>query len=65
MKELCHFTFKDKTTLSFETIPVEVKQNYVKTNPLQHYSSTDFFLSIAHNQLNTFIDLTGFESWLM
>jgi hypothetical protein len=31
MKELCHFTFKDKTSLSFETIPVEVKQNYVKT----------------------------------
>ena len=61
MKELCHFTLKDKTTLSFETIPVEVKQNYVKTKPLQNYSSTYFFLSIAHNQLNTFIDLTGFE----
>jgi hypothetical protein len=30
MKELCHFKFKDKTSLSFETIPVEVKQNYVK-----------------------------------
>ena len=65
MKELCHFTLKDKTTFSFETIPVVVKQNYVKTKPLLNYSSTHFFLSIAHNQLNTFIYLSDFESWLM
>ena len=61
MKELCQLTLKDESSLSFETIPVEVKQNYVKTKPLQNYSSTHFFLSIVHNQLNTFIDLTGFE----
>ncbi len=65
MKELCHFTLKDKTTLSFVTIPVVLKQNYVKTKPIQNNSSTHFFLSIAHNQLNTFIYLSGFESWLM
>ncbi len=61
MKELCHLTLKDETSLSFETIPVDVKQNYFKTKPLQNYSSTHFFLSIVHNQLNTFIDLTAFE----
>jgi hypothetical protein len=61
MKESCHLTLKDKTTLQFETLPVIVKENYVKIKPLINFSPNSFFISISHDQLNTFIDLTGFE----
>ena len=61
MKELCHFTLKDNRTLSSEITPVIVKENFVKIKPLNKFNSNLFFLSISHNQLNTFIDLTGFE----
>jgi hypothetical protein len=61
MKELCQLTLKDATTLSFEILPVQVKENYVKIKPLHSFKSTHYFLSISHDQLNTFIDLTGFE----
>lgn len=61
MKELCHFNLKDKTTLHFETLPVIVTENYVKIKPLINFNTNSFFISISHDQLNTFIDLTGFE----
>ena len=61
MKVSCHFTLKDKTTLHFETVPIKVKENYVKIKPLINFSTNSFFISISHDQLNTFIDLTGFK----
>lgn len=61
MKESCHFTLKDKTTLHFETVPIKVKENYVKIKPLINFSTNSFFICISHDQLNTIIDLTGFE----
>lgn len=62
MKVSCQFTLKDKTTLHFEAKPVIVKQNYIKIKPLSNLNNNSFLISISHCQLNTFIDLTGFEA---
>ena len=43
MKDLCQFTLKDKTTITLETLAVQVKENYVKINPLINFNSNLFF----------------------
>ena len=62
MKELCHFTLKNNTTLHLEAVPVVIKENYIRIKPLKFFKTNSSLISISHSQLNTFIDLTGFES---
>jgi hypothetical protein len=61
MTAVFHFKLKDKSILSIEAIPISTDDHYLKLHPLVHSDGSIFYISIKHEKLNTFIDLTGYS----
>lgn len=57
MKNVMQITFKDQSSIKFETMVKKTMDNFLKVHELQ-IDETPLFLEIEHHQINTMLELT-------
>ena len=57
MKNVIQITFKDQSSIKFETTVTKTSETFLKVHELQE-GVTPLFLKIEHQQLNTLLELT-------
>jgi hypothetical protein len=64
MKNVMQITFKDQSSIKFETLVKKTSDTFLKVHELQE-GETPLFLEIEHQQLNTLIELSEVTPYVL